>query len=278
MSWQGFEDNIRKNRTVISNWIKYAQWEESLKEIQRYSVIWLLALVSLLLYLVFITCIYYWNRARSIYERALDVDHRNITLWLKYAEMEMKNRQVNHARNIWDRAITILPRVSQFWYVSVTNSHCLLYAYILIIHKIVYSTDMLMFTRGKKWAWHILFPTLLHLIYIVMGDLKTMYSCLLHCFHLPYNALPWAGTSTHTWRRCWGMLQAAGRCLSAGWSGSQKSKLGTPTLTSSCDIRKWRRPAPSMSNISFGEVCGVWFQQCKRQCMGVFWFSFSSYE
>lgn len=32
---QTFEDNIRKNRTVISNWIKYAQWEESLKEIQR---------------------------------------------------------------------------------------------------------------------------------------------------------------------------------------------------------------------------------------------------
>ncbi|KAL7984647.1 hypothetical protein Chor_003217, partial [Crotalus horridus] len=84
-----FEDNIRKNRTVISNWIKYAQWEESLKEVQR---------------------------ARSIYERALDVDYRNVTLWLKYAEMEMKNRQVNHARNIWDRAITILPRVNQFWY------------------------------------------------------------------------------------------------------------------------------------------------------------------
>lgn len=54
-------------------------------------------------------------RARSIYERALDVDHRNIALWLKYAEMEMKSRQVNHARNIWDRAITILPRVNQFW-------------------------------------------------------------------------------------------------------------------------------------------------------------------
>ncbi|CAH2253441.1 crooked neck 1 [Pelobates cultripes] len=84
-----FEDNIRKNRTVISNWIKYAQWEESLKEVQR---------------------------ARSIYERALDVDYRNVTLWLKYAEMEMKNRQVNHARNIWDRAITTLPRVNQFWY------------------------------------------------------------------------------------------------------------------------------------------------------------------
>uniref|UniRef100_A0A9J8BUD0 Crooked neck-like protein 1 n=1 Tax=Cyprinus carpio carpio TaxID=630221 RepID=A0A9J8BUD0_CYPCA len=119
---KGFEDNIRKNRTVISNWIKYAQWEESLKEVQR---------------------------ARSIYERALDVDHRNITLWLKYAEMEMKNRQVNHARNIWDRAITILPRVNQFWY------------------KYTYMEEMLgniagcrqVFERWMEWepeeqAWH----------------------------------------------------------------------------------------------------------------------------
>lgn len=84
-----FEDNLRKNRMVVSNWIKYAQWEESQKEIQR---------------------------ARSIWERALDNDHRNITIWLKYAEMEMKNKQVNHARNLWDRAVTILPRVNQFWY------------------------------------------------------------------------------------------------------------------------------------------------------------------
>ncbi|XP_035221739.1 protein crooked neck-like [Stegodyphus dumicola] len=84
-----FEDNIRKNRTKINNWIKYAQWEESQKEI---------------------------NRARSVYERALDVDKRSITLWLKYAEMEMKHRQVNHARNIFDRAVTHLPRVNQFWY------------------------------------------------------------------------------------------------------------------------------------------------------------------
>ena len=34
-------------------------------------------------------------RARSIYERSLDVDHRNITIWLKYAEMEMKWEQIN---------------------------------------------------------------------------------------------------------------------------------------------------------------------------------------
>lgn len=51
-----------------------------------------------------------------MFERALDVDHRSITLWLRYAEMEMKNRQVNHARNVLDRAVTILPRCNQFWY------------------------------------------------------------------------------------------------------------------------------------------------------------------
>lgn len=84
-----FEDNIRKNRSTVSNWLKYAAWEESQKEIQR---------------------------ARSIYERALEMNHRNVTIWLKYAEMEMKLRQINHARNIWDRAVTILPRVNQFWY------------------------------------------------------------------------------------------------------------------------------------------------------------------
>ena len=33
---QQFEDNIRKNRSVMINWIKYAAWEESQKEIQRW--------------------------------------------------------------------------------------------------------------------------------------------------------------------------------------------------------------------------------------------------
>jgi crooked neck len=33
---RAFEDSLRKNRTVISNWIKYAQWEESQKEVPRY--------------------------------------------------------------------------------------------------------------------------------------------------------------------------------------------------------------------------------------------------
>ena len=83
-----FEDSIRKNRIVMTNWFKYANWEEQQKDV---------------------------DRARSVYERALDVDHRNIALWLKYAEMEMRCKQVNHARNLWDRAVTILPRANQLW-------------------------------------------------------------------------------------------------------------------------------------------------------------------
>lgn len=58
-----FEDAIRKNRQKMVNWVKYAHWEESQQEIQR---------------------------ARSIWERALDIDYRNIAIWLKYAEMEMR--------------------------------------------------------------------------------------------------------------------------------------------------------------------------------------------
>jgi len=86
---KAFEDALRKNKSVMSNWIKYATWEESQGQL---------------------------DRTRSVYERALDVDHRNIGLWLKYTESEMRNKQVNHARNLWDRAVTILPRANQFWY------------------------------------------------------------------------------------------------------------------------------------------------------------------
>ena len=57
-------------------------------------------------------------RSRSVFERALDINHRHPSIWLKYAETELKARQVNHARNIYDRAITILPRVNQFWCAS----------------------------------------------------------------------------------------------------------------------------------------------------------------
>jgi crooked neck len=84
-----FEDAIRRNRSLIGAWIKYAQFEESQGQL---------------------------DRAESVYERALDVDARNITLWMKYAEMEIKHKRINHARNLLDRAVTLLPRMDQLWY------------------------------------------------------------------------------------------------------------------------------------------------------------------
>lgn len=45
-------------------------------------------LFSIDAYYGYVTCLYF--RARSVYERAIDVDHRCIPIWLKYAEMEMK--------------------------------------------------------------------------------------------------------------------------------------------------------------------------------------------
>lgn len=52
-----------------------------------------------------------FSRARSVFERALDVDPYCISLWIRYAENEMKNKFINHARNLWERATSILPRV-----------------------------------------------------------------------------------------------------------------------------------------------------------------------
>eukprot|EP00934_Nitzschia_sp_Nitz4_P002099 Nitzschia sp. Nitz4//scaffold206_size41850//31430//33517//NITZ4_007427-RA/size41850-processed-gene-0.29-mRNA-1//1//CDS//3329541580//2099//frame0 len=84
-----FEDNIRYRREHIGNWVKYARLEEEHKE---------------------------YERARSIFERALEVDGRSGELWLRYAEFEMRNEFVNHARNVLDRAIQLLPRVDFLWY------------------------------------------------------------------------------------------------------------------------------------------------------------------
>ncbi|KAI0159537.1 cell cycle control protein [Xylariaceae sp. FL1272] len=86
---KGFEDYVRRNRINMNNWMKYAAWELEQKE---------------------------FKRARSIFERALDVDATSVVLWIRYIEAEMKNRNINHARNLLDRAVTILPRVDKLWY------------------------------------------------------------------------------------------------------------------------------------------------------------------
>ncbi|CAH9122332.1 unnamed protein product [Cuscuta epithymum] len=84
-----FEDLIRRVRWNKGVWVKYARWEESQKD---------------------------FNRARSVWERALEIFYREPTMWLNYAEVEMKNKFINHARNVWDRAVSLLPRIDQLWY------------------------------------------------------------------------------------------------------------------------------------------------------------------
>ncbi|RMZ79181.1 hypothetical protein DV738_g3444, partial [Chaetothyriales sp. CBS 135597] len=84
-----FEDYVRRNRLNMNNWMRYAQWELDQKE---------------------------YRRARSVFERALDVDSTSVVLWIRYIESEMKTRNINHARNLLDRAVTILPRVDKLWY------------------------------------------------------------------------------------------------------------------------------------------------------------------
>lgn len=84
-----FEDQLRRQRHHIGQWVKYAQWEANQQE---------------------------FRRTRSIFERALLVDFQSVPLWLKYVEFEMKNKFINHARNIFDRVVQLLPRVDQFWY------------------------------------------------------------------------------------------------------------------------------------------------------------------
>lgn len=73
----------------MNNWMRYAAWELEQKE---------------------------YRRARSVFERALDVDSTSVVLWVRYVEAEMRERNINHARNLLDRAVTILPRIDKLWY------------------------------------------------------------------------------------------------------------------------------------------------------------------
>ncbi|XP_027360352.1 crooked neck-like protein 1 isoform X2 [Abrus precatorius] len=59
----------------------------------------------------------YRLRKRKEFEDLIRRVRWNIGVWIKYyAEVEMKNKFINHARNVWDRAVTLLPRVDQLWY------------------------------------------------------------------------------------------------------------------------------------------------------------------
>ncbi|GAA98350.1 uncharacterized protein L969DRAFT_616538 [Mixia osmundae IAM 14324] len=84
-----FEETIRRTRSNVRAWCKYANWEASQGE---------------------------YARSRSVFERALDVDPQDRSIWLSYTEAELKARNIAHARNLFDRAVTLLPRVDQLWY------------------------------------------------------------------------------------------------------------------------------------------------------------------
>jgi crooked neck len=84
-----FESQVQRHRQQMGVWCRYALWEAGLKE---------------------------YDRARSIFERALQFNYKDEMTWSKYGEMEMKAKFINHARNVWDRATTLLPRVNQFWF------------------------------------------------------------------------------------------------------------------------------------------------------------------
>lgn len=86
---QEYEGVIRRNRFNFGQWMRYAQFE-----IDQHDLL----------------------RARSVFERALEVDPNNVALWIRYIQSEIKTKNVNHARNLLDRATTILPRVDKLWY------------------------------------------------------------------------------------------------------------------------------------------------------------------
>ncbi|PIA41392.1 LOW QUALITY PROTEIN: hypothetical protein AQUCO_02200066v1 [Aquilegia coerulea] len=88
---QEFENSIQFRSSDIKVWANYAQWEESQGE---------------------------FDRALSIWERALESKHvgyKNPNLWCRYAEMEMKNRFLNHASSfIWKKLLVISLKLGRF--------------------------------------------------------------------------------------------------------------------------------------------------------------------
>ena len=65
-----FEDKVRFARQQTGTWLRYAKWEESQSE---------------------------FTRARSIYERVLDVEYNNPSIWRRYAEMEIRQKFINQS-------------------------------------------------------------------------------------------------------------------------------------------------------------------------------------
>ncbi|KAK6202767.1 cell cycle control protein [Scheffersomyces amazonensis] len=94
-----YEQQLNKNRLNFGQWIRYAKWELNHNRD--------------------------FPRARSIFERALDVNVQHIPFWIQYIQLELSHKNINHARNLLDRATTTLPRVNKFWFLYVQTEETL---------------------------------------------------------------------------------------------------------------------------------------------------------
>ncbi|KAK6455251.1 cell cycle control protein [Scheffersomyces xylosifermentans] len=110
-----YEQQLNKNRLNFGQWLRYAKWE--------------------------INHNHDFPRARSILERALDVNIQHIPFWVQYIQMELSHKNVNHALNLLDRATTTLPRVNKLWFLYVQTLETLK----------KYSMVRSVFERWLKW-------------------------------------------------------------------------------------------------------------------------------
>ncbi|KAI5966189.1 CLF1 [Candida pseudojiufengensis] len=94
-----YEQQINKNKLNYGQWLRYARWE--LEHNHDFA------------------------RARSIMERALDVDIQHIPFWIQYIQFELINKNINHARNLLERAITKLPKVNKLWFFYIQTEEML---------------------------------------------------------------------------------------------------------------------------------------------------------
>src|SRR6266436_1481646 len=98
-----FERALDVDPRSIQLWLSYTEMELKSRNIQHAHNLFDRA----------VTLLSHVDRSRSVFERALDVDPRSIQLWLSYTEMELKSRNIQHARNLFDRAVTLLSRVDR---------------------------------------------------------------------------------------------------------------------------------------------------------------------
>ena len=69
-----YELQLNKNRLNYGQWIRYARWEIS----ENHD----------------------FQRARSVYERALQVNVEHVPFWTNYVQMELSHTNVHHVRNV----------------------------------------------------------------------------------------------------------------------------------------------------------------------------------